>query len=38
MSEGKIITFNESNILNTTSGHKTNAIKGNPFENSYVFN
>lgn len=37
MSEAKIITFNESPVLQSSSGFKTNATEGKPFENSRVY-
>lgn len=37
MTEGKVITLDESPVLETTSGIKTNATEGRPFENIWVY-
>ncbi|MEH0023153.1 MAG: cupin domain-containing protein [Desulfobacter sp.] len=37
MPEGNIITFDKSPVLSETSGHKTNATQGNPFETCQIF-
>lgn len=37
MSEGKIVTFDKSQVIDHVSGHKTNATEGNPFENVWVY-
>lgn len=37
MADGKIIDFDQSSVLEHSSGYKANAAEGRPFENSWVY-